>query len=137
MYIKGKIYELLSYYFSEETANEEEACPYIANEEVVGKIKQVKETIIDEMNDPPTLTELAQQVGLNLKKLKTEFKKVYGVPVFTYLLNYKMDLAKKLLQDNNMNVNQIAVYLGYSTSSHFIAAFKRKYGITPKQYALN
>ena len=59
----------------------------------------------------------------------------YGVPVFTFLLNYKMELAKKLLQEQQFNVNEIALQLGYSTSSHFIAAFKRKYKITPKQFA--
>jgi AraC-like DNA-binding protein len=137
VYLKGKLYELLSYYFSNVTENNEEHCPYIASEEIVGKIKKAKEIIIDEMNDPPSLTELSQAVGLNLKKLKTEFKKIYGVPVFKFLLNYKMELAKKLLQEKDMNVNQLAVYLGYSTSSHFIAAFKRKFGITPKQYAKN
>jgi len=87
------------------------------------------------MINPPSLEELAKQVGLNIKKLKTDFKEFYGVPVFTFLLNYKMELAKKLLQEQKLNVNEIAINLGYSTSSHFIAAFKRKYKITPKQYS--
>ena len=87
------------------------------------------------MINPPSLDELAKQVGLNIKKLKTDFKEFYGVPVFTFLLNYKMELAKKLLQEQQFNVNEIALQLGYSTSSHFIAAFKRKYKITPKQFA--
>ena len=71
----------------------------------------------------------------NIKKLKTDFVEYYGVPVCTFLLNYKMELAKNMLRENQYNVNEIATHLGYSTSSHFIAAFKRKYGITPKQYA--
>ena len=66
---------------------------------------------------------------------QTDFKEFYGDPVFTFLLNYKMELAKKLLQEQQLNVNEIAVHLGYSTSSHFIAAFKRKYKITPKQFS--
>ena len=48
-----------------------------------------------------------------------------------------MELAKKLLQEQQLNVNEIASKLGYSNSSHFIAAFKRKYGITPKQFAIS
>ena len=135
IFIKGKVFELLSYYFSTHTENETEHCPYIANEETVSKIKHAKQIIIEEMNNPPSLNELAKQVGLNIKKLKTDFKEFYGVPVFTFLLNYKMELAKKLLQEQQLNVNEIAAQLGYSTSSHFIAAFKRKYKITPKQYA--
>ena len=135
IFIKGKVYELLSYYFNEDTNKDSEYCPYIANEESVSKIKRAKEIIIEEMNNPPSLHELAQQVGLNIKKLKTDFKEFYGVPVFTFLLNYKMELAKKMLKEQQLNVNELAIFLGYSTSSHFIAAFKRKFGITPKQFA--
>jgi len=135
VYIKGKVYELLSYYFSTASENETEHCPYIANEETISKVKHAKEIIIDEMNNPPSLAELAKRVGLNIKRLKTDFKEFYGVPVFSFLLNYKMELAKKLLAEQQLNVNEIALNLGYSTSSHFIAAFKRKFNITPKQFA--
>tara|TARA_R110001583_G_scaffold114876_1_gene265322 strand:- start:29537 stop:30430 length:894 start_codon:yes stop_codon:yes gene_type:complete len=135
IYIKGKIYELLSYYFSTTAEGENENCPYIANEETITKIKLAKQIIIEEMNNPPSLNDLAKKVGLNIKKLKTDFKEFYGVPVFTFLLNYKMELAKELLQEQQLNVNEISTHIGYSTSSHFIAAFKRKFGITPKQFA--
>jgi AraC-like DNA-binding protein len=135
IYIKGKVFELLSYYFSSASESENESCPYIANEETASKIKRAKELIIKDMNNPPSLSDLAKEIGLNIKKLKTDFKEFYGVPVFTFLLNYKMELAKKLLLENQLNVNEIASHLGYSASSHFIAAFKRKFGITPKQFA--
>jgi AraC-like DNA-binding protein len=135
IYIKGKVYELISFYFSKNTENNNEQCPYIANEETVGKIKHAKEIIIEEMNNPPSLPDLAKEVGLNIKKLKTNFKEFYGAPVFTFLLNYKMELAKNLLMEQQLNVNEISSHLGYSTSSHFIAAFKRKHGITPKQFS--
>ncbi|MBG7629166.1 MAG: helix-turn-helix transcriptional regulator [Bacteroidetes bacterium] len=135
MYIKGKVFELLSYYFSTASESENESCPYIANEETVSKIKHAKQLIIKDINNPPSLPDLAKEVGLNIKKLKTEFKEFYGVPVFTFLLNYKMELAKKLLLEKQLNVNEIGLNLGYSTSSHFITAFKRKFGVTPKQYS--
>ena len=137
IYLKGKVYELLSYYFNNTTESNNALCPYVPNEDTVGKIKQAKEIVIEQMNNPPGLHELAKMVGLNIKKLKTGFKEYYGLPVFTFLLNYKMELAKKLLQEQQLNVNEIASKLGYSTSSHFIAAFKRKYGITPKQFAIS
>ncbi len=135
IFIKGKVYELLSFYFRTASEQDTEYCPYIANEETVSKIKHAKKIIIEEMNNPPSLPELAKSVGLNIKKLKTDFKEFYGVPVFTFLLNYKMELSKKMLLEQQLNVNELATHLGYSTSSHFIAAFKRKFGITPKQFA--
>jgi AraC-like DNA-binding protein len=45
-----------------------------------------------------------------------------------------MDLARKLLESGKYNVNEIGLKLGYSTASHFIASFKKKYGTTPKKY---
>jgi AraC-like DNA-binding protein len=137
IYLKGKVYELLSHYFNTTTDATNTNCPYVPNDDTVGKIKQAKEIIIDEMNNPPGLQQLAKQVGLNIKKLKSGFKEYYGSPVFTFLLNYKMELAKTLLIEQQFNVNEIASKLGYSTSSHFIAAFKKKYGITPKQYSIS
>lgn len=135
IYVKGKVYELLSYYFSKSSEKETENCPYISNEETASKIKQAKQLVLSDMNNPPSLADLAKEVGLNIKKLKTGFKEFYGVPVFTFLLNYKMELGKTLLQEQQMNVNEIASHLGYTTSSHFIAAFKRKFGVTPKQFS--
>lgn len=135
VFIKGKIYELLSYYFTTITEENSDHCPYVPTDDVAGKVKLAKEIVIENLANPPSLEQLAKQVGLNIKKLKTDFKEFYGVPVFTFLLNYKMEQAKKLLLEQQLNVNEIATYLGYSTSSHFIAAFKKKYGITPKQYA--
>ena len=134
LYIRGKVYELLSLYLNMSDDNDTEQCPFIANEDTILKIKQVKDIIIAEMASPPSLDELSKKVGLNIKKLKMGFKDLYGMPVFTFLFNYKMDQAKKLLMQNENNVNEVALQVGYSTSSHFIVAFKRKFGITPKQF---
>ena len=134
LYIKGKIYELISLYFniSEETASDN--CPFMANEETVAQIKKAKDILIENMAQPPSLEELSKAVGINLKKLKMGFKEFYGVPVYTFLLNYKLDYAKKLLEENQLNVSEIALQIGYTNSSHFIAAFKKKFNITPKQF---
>jgi AraC-like DNA-binding protein len=106
----------------------------MANEETVLQKKKAKDIIIENMANPPSLEELSKQVGLNIKKLKMGFKEFYGTPVFTFLLNYKLDFSKKLLKDNKLNVSEIAIQIGYSNSSHFIAAFKKRFDITPKQF---
>ncbi|AOW20265.1 helix-turn-helix domain-containing protein [Urechidicola croceus] len=134
LYIKGKVYELLSLYFNISDENNTEQCPFMANEDTVSQIKQVKNIITEQMSNPPSLEELSKMVGLNIKKLKMGFKELYGMPVFTFLYHYKMEHAKKLLSENGNNVNEVATQVGYSTSSHFIVAFKKKFGITPKQF---
>ncbi len=133
LYIKGKVYELLSLHFQKDSKNGE-FCPYLVDEQELTKIRKAKEIIIKDMVNPPSLQELANEIGLNLKKLKEGFKQVYGDTVFGFLLNYKMSQAKKMLETNKYNVNEVGEKVGYSTASHFITAFKKKYGVTPKQY---
>lgn len=137
LYYKGKGYELLSLYFNRSEDPDAEHCPFLIDEENVLKIRKAKEIIIANMSEPPGLEELADRVGLNLKKLKMGFKQIYGDTVYGFLIDYKMEYARKLLDSGSYNVNEVGLKIGYSTSSHFIAAFKKKFGTTPKKYVLN
>jgi len=134
IYLKAKVYELLGLYFNKPEEADIEQCPFLVDEDNVRKIKMAKEIMIQQMASPPTLNELSEEVGLSLKKLKEGFKEIYGDTVYSYVLNYKMEYARKLLERGNKNVNEIGLSIGYSTASHFIAAFKKKYGTTPKKY---
>jgi len=137
LYVKGKIYELLSLHFQQEENIAGEYCPFLVDEQNVLKIRKAKEIIISKMAEPPSLQELANEIGLNLKKLKEGFKQIYGDTVFSFLLDYKMEHARKLLESNQYNVNEVGLQVGYSTASHFIAAFKKKFGTTPKKYVMS
>ncbi|WP_438988954.1 helix-turn-helix transcriptional regulator [Polaribacter sp.] len=137
LYVKGKIYELLSLHFQQEENIAGEYCPFLVDEQNVLKIRKAKEIIISRMAEPPSLQELANEIGLNLKKLKEGFKQIYGDTVFSFLLDYKMEHARKLLESNQYNVNEVGLQVGYSTASHFIAAFKKKFGTTPKKYVMS
>ena len=137
LFLKAKIYELFSHLYNRNRDLNIEQCPFLTNEENFKKIKKAKDIIIGNMTNPPTLIDLSKEINLSLKKLKEGFKKIYGKPVFQFLLEYKMELAKKLLAENNYNVNEVSLKLGYSTASHFITAFKNKYGLTPKNFKKN
>lgn len=136
LYIKGKVYELLSLYFNRSQDNDQ-ACPFLDNEENVEKIKKAKQIIIENISEPPSLQELANTIGLSLSKLKEGFKHIYGESVFNFLLDYKLEYARKILLSKKYNVSEISLQVGYSTPSHFISAFKKKYGTTPKQYIMS
>jgi len=134
LYIKGKVYELLSLHFQKEENANGEYCPFLVDEQNVLKIRKAKEIIIARMTEPPSLQALASEIGLNLKKLKEGFKQIYGDTVYSFLFDYKMEHSRKLLETNQFNVNEVGLQVGYSTASHFIAAFKKKFGTTPKKY---
>ena len=134
LYLKGKIFELLGMYFNESNDMNIEQCPFLADEKNVVKIKMAKEIIIKRMADPPSLKELSSEVDISLKNLKEGFKEIYGYTVYGFLLEYKMNIASKMLSTKNYNVNEVADQIGYSTSSHFINAFKNRFGTTPNKY---
>jgi AraC-like DNA-binding protein len=133
LYLKGKIFELLGMYFNESNDMNIEQCPFLADEKNVVKIKMAKEIIIKRMTDPPSLKELSSEVDISLKNLKEGFKEIYGYTVYGFLLEYKMNIASKMLSTKNYNVNEVADQIGYSTSSHFINAFKNRFGTTPNK----
>ncbi|WP_144893542.1 helix-turn-helix transcriptional regulator [Flavobacterium tiangeerense] len=137
LYYKGKGYELLSLYFNRTEDPNAEQCPFLIDEDNVIKIKKAKEIIIANMAEPPGLQELADEIGLNLKKLKMGFKQIYGDTVYGFLFDYKMDFARKLLDSGSYNVNEVGLKIGYSTGSHFITAFKKKFATTPKKYLMS
>jgi len=137
LYFKGKIYELLSLYFNRPAEADIAQCPFLADEENVMKLKNAKEIIIKRMAEPPTLQELADEIGLSLNKLKEGFKQIYGDSVYSFLFDYKMEVARQLLDSGSYNVNEVGLKVGYSTASHFITSFKKKYGTTPKKYLMS
>src|SRR5690554_8031136 len=101
------------------------------------RIQQAKDILIKNIAEPPTLQENADEVGINIKKLKQGFKQVYDDTAYGFLFDYKMEYARKLLDSGTYNVNEVGSKNGYSTTSNVIAAFKKKFGATPKKYLLS
>lgn len=135
LYLKSKIYEIFSLIFDNKHIDIDQ-CPFIMNDDQLKKIRLAKEIIINRYMDPPTLIDLSKEINLSLRKLKQGFKETYGRTVFKYLFEYKMELALKLLKDGENNVNEVSFKLGYSNASHFIYAFKNRFGITPRAYMI-
>ena len=137
LYLRAKVFELMSLYFNKDKEMDIEQCPFLVDDKNIKKIRLAKDIIISRMIEPPTLNELANEVEISLKKLKQGFKQVYGASVYVFLLDYKMQVSKRLLSSGNYNVNEVALRVGYSTATHFINAFKKKFGTTPKKYLMS
>ena len=77
---------------------------------------------------------IAEETNYSHGYVCREFKKHMGIPLKEHVANVKFSFATALLLSNENSVAQIAEKLNYSSTSNFIIAFKRKYGVTPLQW---
>lgn len=132
MYLESKVLELMALQLQQEMELEviHHAIDTLKRDRV-DRIYQAKDILEHQLDCPPSILELAEQVGLNHHQLKQGFRQVFGTTVFGYLHQYRMEQARLLLREGNMNVADVATTVGYSHLGHFAAAFKRKFGISP------
>lgn len=133
MYLESKTLELLVLQLSQllETENKQQKNTNLKAEEI-DKIHQAKEILINNLIEPPTLINLAKQVEIHHMKLKQGFRELFGTTPFAYLRNYRLEMAQNLLLESDLSVLTVASAVGYANSSHFAAAFKQKFGVSPK-----
>ena len=97
------------------------------------KLYQARDILLEHIDDPPSLSELSKQIGLNTFILKKDFKAFFGVPVFKYLQNERLTLAHKMISTQELTVQEAAWHVGYESLSSFSNAFAKKFGYRPSQ----
>jgi len=106
---------------------------YIKSDYDRERILYVRDYLLENIDAPPTLTELSRKAGLNEYKLKRAFKETFDKTVFEYLSDVRLETAKNDLLENKKTVTEIAFGLGYSSLQHFSMAFKKKFGVSPNK----
>jgi AraC-like DNA-binding protein len=96
------------------------------------KIYFARDYIMENINNPPNLSELSRIAGINEYKLKRGFKETFNTTVFGYLSERRLELSRQALLENKKTVSEIAYEFGYSSPQHFSNAFKKKFGLSPK-----
>lgn len=112
-------------------ANYLPACSFLNNNKERDKILDAQKTILDNLDKPHTIRELARMVGINECYLKKGFKAMFGKSVHEYLQYERIEKAKVLLQQKNLTVNEVAFRLGFGSASHFSTSFKKIAGMKP------
>jgi len=96
-------------------------------------IHSVRSFLENNIDTEMSIIDLSRMVGINQTKLKKGFKELFGTTVFGYLTDLRMEHAKHLLLDEKKYVGEVAALVGYQHPHHFSAAFKRKFGFSPKE----
>ena len=95
----------------------------------------IRSMIDSSANDPDfTIAKLCRDCGLSHPQLCRVFIKRYGVTAKRYLIDRRMEYAKRLLRTTDLNIDAVALSSGYSDQAHFMKEFRRIHGTTAGEY---
>ena len=132
LYLQAKVFELLALHLDLLTGESPTPASSL-RPDTLERIHYAQEILITQLENPPSLLELAQRVGVSDRTLRRGFKELYGTTVIGYLKQQRMERARQLLYEGEWTVTEVARTVGYGHLGHFAAAFKHQFGITPKQ----
>ena len=98
------------------------------------RVSRVKERMLAQLETPPSLDELAAEVGCNPSHLSRTFTQVEGCTLSRWLRRARIDHAATLIASGRCNVSEAALEVGYQSFSHFSRAFAEEKGVPPSQW---
>jgi AraC-like DNA-binding protein len=137
LYLEGKALELMGLLVAQEIEIKDgNNHLHTLKPDVVERIYHARDILLKRLNNPPSFMELSRAVGLNDYLLKQGFRQVFGTTAFSYLHHYRLEQARELLETGDLKVSEIANIVGFVSHSYFATAFKKKFGLCPKQYQM-
>ncbi|SEW29311.1 AraC-type DNA-binding protein [Chitinophaga sp. YR573] len=109
---------------------------YALNIHDIQTIYRIKEQMLEHLETPPVIKELAVYASMSPSKLKRLFKQIFGNSIFSYYQEFRMKEASRLLKEEKLSVSDVGYQLGFANLSHFSRVFKEHIGMKPKQYSL-
>ena len=116
---------------------QEEPNPAIVDQTVLSRndiqrLHDVRELVGNNLTRWYASDELCRTMGLNTKKLKYGFKKIFGKTPYKYAVDIRMESAFKILKEDNLSVSEVAYMMGYNYPANFTTAFRKHFGFTPQ-----
>ncbi len=130
---------LLNYYkiYDREVVQKLDKLSFIktkTREEVLKRLTLAREYISSNYNHNITLEDIAEQACLSVNHLLRTFKEAYEISPYQFLMQLRLNRAKRLLQTTTYSLNEIVGLVGFECPSSFIRLFKNTFHITPLKY---
>ena len=97
-------------------------------------MQHVRDLIESALDEDLSLERLAAEAGVGTHAFSAAFVKAHGLPPHRYVVERRIQRAKRLLRESDLPVAAIAVQTGFSSQSHLASVFKRTVGLTPGEY---
>lgn len=131
-YLKLKCQELLLFLYMEDPFQGKAADPYYSDQ--IEIVKSVHSLITENLTERYTIEELSKKYRINSSALKSIFKSVYGLPIASYMKEYRIRQAAAMLRSSQESISWIAHCVGYESQSKFTSAFKNVMEVLPTDY---
>jgi AraC-like DNA-binding protein len=105
--------------------------PFHLSRSDLESIHTARQILLKDIQNPPSITNLARLCGINEFKLKKGFKQTFNTTIFACLKKYRMETAWHMFTDQSRSVTEAASMVGYTNISHFSAAFRKQFNISP------
>lgn len=135
LYIKGLLYNLLTVqlerYSAEISITENTA--FMTTQEIE-LVKEAMHIIENELNDLPTIPQLADRLSTNVNRLQECFKLMYSNTINEHVQELRLQKAKHLFLTTDHNISEVANELGINSRSYFSKIFREKFGVSPSEF---
>ncbi|MEO7133691.1 MAG: helix-turn-helix transcriptional regulator, partial [Vicinamibacterales bacterium] len=88
----------------------------------------------ENLGEELSVESIAREVGMSAFHFAHAFRAATGLPPHKYLMQRRMEHAKSLLRETDLSLTEIALRVGYSSSSHFCVGFQKLIHTTPSHY---
>lgn len=96
--------------------------------------KDIETFMSEHFNKPLDIDDYAYLTGRSTSTFRRDFKSKFQISPKKWLIEKRLDTAAQLLEKDQESIREIALKIGYTNTSHFIKMFRKKYGISPKEY---
>ena len=97
-------------------------------------VTEVTNYIFKHLSEPISVEGMARALCRGRSRLSTDFKKETGETLSDYIMKRKIEESKRILAYTDRSAVDVALYLGFSSQSHFSRAFKKVTGLTPNDF---
>ncbi|NMM49068.1 helix-turn-helix transcriptional regulator [Marinigracilibium pacificum] len=98
------------------------------------RIYKVREKLLEDLSKQPAMDELAEEAALSPSRMRSVFKEVFGMPVYSYLQEARLEEARNLILNSDYSISSISYLTGFSNPGHFASLFKNKFGMLPSEW---
>ncbi len=99
-------------------------------------MNRIMKSINEHISDPDFNVEsLAENVGISRAQLHRKMKEITGISTGEFIRNLRLEQAARLISEQKINVTQVAYAVGFNNQTHFSTVFRKRYGMSPTEYA--